>query len=153
ATRFRIVCRTTTRDEEAIVIATLGGLGAAVMFAVSALAGSTAARQVGSPAFTAWMNLVGLVVLLPVLVLYGGAVPAWPAAYLMLYVGTATLVGLLIIYSALREGSVSVVIPIVSAEGAVSAGLAWASGETPSQVKLIGMIIVVASVATLVALS
>jgi drug/metabolite transporter (DMT)-like permease len=97
--------------------------------------------------------LVGLIVVLPAALLSKGPLPDRHEVYLMLFVGMATLVGLLIVYSALRDGAVSVVIPIVSAEGAVAAGLAWASGEIPNRIELLGMITVVGSVVTLVALS
>lgn len=135
------------------MIATLAGLGAAVIFAVGALAGTAATKQIGSAAFTAWMMLVGLVVVLPALLVDGRPFPDLEAVCLMLYVGTATLIGLLLLYSALREGSVSVVIPIVSAEGAVTAAIAWIAGEVPSRVKLLGMLVVIGSMVTLVALS
>src|SRR5262245_23512150 len=110
------------------LIAVFAGLGAAVMFAVSALAGSSATKQIGPAAFTAWMNLVGLVIVLPAVLIARGSLPDVHDIYLMLFVGASTLVGLLMVYSALRRGSVSVVIPIVSAEGAVAAALAWVSG-------------------------
>ncbi|GHH30224.1 hypothetical protein GCM10018780_89320 [Streptomyces lanatus] len=72
---------------------------------------------------------------------------------MMLLVGLAMLAGLLIVYAALRDGAVSMVVPIVSAEGTVTAAIAWAAGEVPSPAKLFGMLLVSASVVTLVALA
>lgn len=135
------------------MIAIWAGLAAAVLFAVGTLAGTAATKQIGSVVFTAWMMLAGFIVIVPALLIDGAALPDRESVYLMGYVGAATLVGLLIMYSALREGSVSVVIPIVSAEGAVTAVIAWIAGDVPSPVKLFGMLVVIGSVVALVALS
>ncbi|MER7379307.1 EamA family transporter [Streptomyces lanatus] len=135
------------------MISVVAGLCAAVVFAISTVAASEVARRVGPFAGSAWVMFVGLVVVVPVLLIGGGPAPRGGTLLMMLLVGLAMLAGLLIVYAALRDGAVSMVVPIVSAEGTVTAAIAWAAGEVPSPAKLFGMLLVSASVVTLVALA
>ncbi len=112
------------------MIPVLGGLGAALTFAVSVLASARASRLIGSPSTVAGAMSVGLAVTLPVALLtapppsLGGTTPLWLALS-----GFGNIVGLLLTYAAYRFGAVGIVSTIASTEGAMSAVLSVAAGE------------------------
>jgi drug/metabolite transporter (DMT)-like permease len=112
------------------VFAVLGGLGAALCWATGTLAAARASRVVGPQRVLAWVMLVGLVVVVPLLVVSGlpedvGAEDlGWLTAS-----GAANVGGLLCVYAALRVGKVSIITPITSTEGAIAALLAVVAGE------------------------
>lgn len=86
--------------------------------------------MIGGPSVLAAVMTIGLVATLPMLAL--SDVPAdldgTPLAMLVT-AGTLNIVGLLLIYAALRVGKVSIVAPISSTEGAIAAVLAIVAGE------------------------
>src|SRR4026209_2447348 len=111
-------------------MAILGGLGAAVAWAVTLLCTSRATRMIGAGSVLAWVMLVGFCIVVPWAAPVGfpdgldrGSV-TW-----LLVAGLGNIVGLLLVYTALREGKVGIVVPIVSTEGAIAAGLAVIAGE------------------------
>jgi drug/metabolite transporter (DMT)-like permease len=111
-------------------MAILGGLGAALAWAVTLLCTSRATRMIGSASVLAWVMLTGFCVVVP-----WGAVIGVPdgldrdsAAWLLL-AGLGNILGLLLVYTALRVGKVGIVGPIVSTEGAIAAVLAVLAGE------------------------
>jgi drug/metabolite transporter (DMT)-like permease len=112
------------------LLAILGGLGAAFCFGASTLCSTRSSRLIGASSVVAWMMLVGLLVLLPVVV--AGGVPdqldAGVGVWLVLS-ALGNVVGLLIVYAALRIEWVGIVAPITSTEGAVTALIAAAAGE------------------------
>jgi drug/metabolite transporter (DMT)-like permease len=113
------------------VIAILGGLGAAVAWAVSTLCSSRSSRMIEPTSVAAWIFVVGLVIAVPPAALSG--IPArlgpgsgaWLAAS-----GIGNVAGLVLVYRALRVGQVAVVAPLVSTEGAVAAVIAVIAGES-----------------------
>jgi drug/metabolite transporter (DMT)-like permease len=112
------------------LVAILGGIGAAFCFGASTLCSSRSSRLIGSSSVVAWVMLVGLLVVLPPLV--AGGVPARldaRAAAWLVVSGVSSVVGLLIVYAALRIEHVGIVAPIASAEGAVAALIAAGAGE------------------------
>jgi drug/metabolite transporter (DMT)-like permease len=112
------------------VIAVLGGLGAALMWATSTLCSARSSRMIGAASALAWVMLAGLVANL--VVIAAGPLPGpldGSNLALMLAAGVGNALGLLLAYSALRRGKVGLVAPIVSTEGAVAAVLAVATGE------------------------
>jgi drug/metabolite transporter (DMT)-like permease len=111
------------------LIAILGGLGAAFAFATTTLCSTRASRTIGALPTLGWAMLVGLVVVVPVVLAAGGEAPTggnygWLAAS-----GVGNVVGLWLVYSAVRVGKVGVVAPIASTEGAVAAVIAVVLGE------------------------
>lgn len=110
--------------------AVLGGLGAAICFAVATLCSSRTSRMIGPGSVLAWVALVGLAVVGPFVLLGGvpGALDAKAVGWLALS-GIGNAAGLLFAYTGLRSGKVGVVAPIVSTEGAVAALIALAAGE------------------------
>jgi drug/metabolite transporter (DMT)-like permease len=126
--------------------AVAGGLGAALIWAVGAVFASRAARDIGSVLTLAWVMLTGLLVLGCVLPWSG--VPHLSAlAVLWLVLGGAgNMVGLLLLYRALRIGQLGVVTPIVSAEGGVAALLAIAAGQPISGLRGLALTMVLTGV-------
>lgn len=112
------------------MIAVLGGLGAALAWAVTMLTASRASPLIGSWSTLAWVMLTGLAVVGPVALAQGvpegldGEAVMWLAI-----AGLGNVAGLLLVYSGLRIGKVGVVGPIASSEGAVAAIIAVAAGE------------------------
>ena len=111
-------------------MAILGGLGAALAWAVTLLCTSRATRMIGSGSVLAWVMLAGFCIVVPWAALEG--IPdrldrtsvAW-----LLVAGLGNVLGLLLVYTALRLGNVGIVGPIVSTEGAIAALLAVHAGE------------------------
>src|SRR5262249_7548443 len=88
--------------------------------------------MLGAPVVVASVLVAGLVLTTPVIV--GGGRPehlghAIPA---LLVSGLGAVAGFLLTYTALGEGKVSLVAPVVSAEGAVAAVIAVVAGESLS---------------------
>ena len=112
-------------------MAILGGLGAAVAWAVTLLCTSRATRMIGSGSVLAWVMLTGFCIVVP-----WGAVVGVPddldrgSAAWLLIAGLGNILGLFLVYTALREGKVGIVGPIVSTEGAIAAVLAVLAGES-----------------------
>ena len=126
------------------MIAILGGLATAVLWATTLIGSSRSARVIGAWSTLAWVMLVGLVVAIPLLVFSGGAVRLSDRDLLHLAVaGLANTCGLLLVYTALRRGKVAVVGPIVSTEGAIAATLAVLAGD-PVSGAAIGVLAVIA---------
>src|SRR5437879_921505 len=127
--------------------AVLGGLGAALCFAVSTLCSSRTSRMIGPWSALAWVALVGLAIAGPAAAL--GGVPAnldassvgWLAVS-----GLGNVGGLLLAYAGLRTGKVGIVAPIVSTEGAVAAVIALIAGERVLFASAVTLLVIVAGV-------
>ena len=112
------------------MIAILGGLGAAVMWATATLCTSRSSRMIPPISVLAWVMIVGSVASLPFAAASG--VPSKLDARLLAWlvvIGVSNVGGLLLVYSGLRIGKVGIVAAITSAEGAVAATIAVLAGE------------------------
>jgi drug/metabolite transporter (DMT)-like permease len=115
------------------VIAIVGGLATAVLWATTLLGSARSARLIGSWSTLGWVMLVGLAVTVPLIVLTSPPVVLGDRELIFLTVaGIANSGGLLLVYTALRRGKVGVVGPIVSTEGAIGATLAILAGDAVS---------------------
>ena len=127
------------------MVAVLGGLGAALAFAVTTLCAARSARLLGPWSVLAWVMIVGLFVAGPIAALNG--VPAGlnrrSIAWLAL-AGCGNVGGLLVTYAALQTGKVGVIAPIVSTEGAIAAVISVVVGEhlASTSYVLLGVIVV-----------
>lgn len=110
----------------------LGGLGAAVIWAVGSIFASRAARALGIMLTLAWVSLVGLVVLALVLPWSGSARLSATAVVWLVLGGTGSVGGLLLMYRSLRIGQVGVVMPIVCTEGGIAALISIVTGQPAS---------------------
>jgi drug/metabolite transporter (DMT)-like permease len=113
------------------VIAVLGGLGAAVAWAISTLCSSRSTRMLEPAAVVAWVMVVGLAITGPIAIAQGalnslhGEALTW-----LLLSGAGNVGGLVLTYAALRIGQVTLVAPLVSTEGAIAATIALVAGES-----------------------
>lgn len=112
------------------MIAVLGGLGAAFMFAGTTLFSSRSAKLIGPWSVLAWVMIVGSAITLPWVAATGipSGLDRGTGAWLLVS-GAANVVGLLFSYAAVRIGKVGVIAPIISTEGAIAALIAVATGE------------------------
>lgn len=124
--------------------AVLGGLGAAVCFACTALCAARAARSIGGTATAAWGAIAGLAVVAgPAAVALVDLRPSAGDVGLMLAAGGLNAVGLVAEFRALRHAAVSVVMPVVATEGAVAAIIAFALGEALGAAAIVALSVVV----------
>ena len=112
------------------MIAIVGGLATAVLWATTLLGSARSARLIGSWSTLGWVMLVGLAISVPLVVLTSPPVELTQTQLILLTVaGIANAGGLLFVYTALQRGKVGVVGPIVSTEGAIGAALAILAGD------------------------
>jgi drug/metabolite transporter (DMT)-like permease len=113
------------------MLAILGGLGAAVVFATVTLCNSRSSRMLGPSPLLGWIMLEGLVIVGPLAAAQGipdgidGENLGWLAV-----AGVGNVAGLLFAYAALRAGKVGIVAPLVSTQGAIAAAIAVIAGES-----------------------
>jgi drug/metabolite transporter (DMT)-like permease len=112
------------------MIAILGGLGAATVFATATLCSSRSTRMIGAGPVLSWVMMLGFVIVVPWAVVEGvpEGLDARSAGWLVV-AGLGNVLGLLLAYSALRLGKVGIVAPIVSTEGAIAAVISVIAGE------------------------
>jgi drug/metabolite transporter (DMT)-like permease len=111
------------------MVAILGGLGAALSWAIATLASSRSSRMIGPISVLGWVMAVGLVTaIVPALVARPIALDP-PMLVALVVIGLSHNMGLLLAYGALSIGRVSIVAPIVATEGALAAVLSIVFGE------------------------
>jgi drug/metabolite transporter (DMT)-like permease len=112
------------------VIAILGGLTAAAMWAASSLCTSRSTRMLPPVVVLGWVLLIGAAISAP-FALWGGVPETLGTEHIgwLLVVTLGNTAGLLFAYSSLRFGKVGVVSPITSAQGAAAAVIAVMAGE------------------------
>jgi drug/metabolite transporter (DMT)-like permease len=110
--------------------AVIGGLGAAVIWAIGSLGASRAARGLGPALTLAWVMLIGLGVTALTLPFSGSAPLSASAVVWLVLGGIGNVGGLLLMYRALRVGQMGVVMPIVTTEGGIAAVIAIAAGQS-----------------------
>ena len=112
------------------MIAILGGLGAAFMWAGANLASARSSRLIGASSTVAWMMLVGLAVTAPLAPFSGPVAPITPTlGFWLAASGLGSVIGLLLVYRGLRIGKVGAVLALASTEGAIAAVIAVVAGE------------------------
>ena len=127
------------------------GLATALAWAVTSLCSARASRITGAAPTLAFVSLFGLVVSLPF------AVADWRtgvATVDILWAGLAgfgNVVGLLLLYAAVRRGKVGIAAPIVATEGAIVAVIAVLAGEAlaPAAAVLLAVVVIGVVLATL----
>ncbi len=129
------------------MLAILGGLGAALAWGTSTLAASRSSRILPSSAVLAWVSLTGLVLAVPAVLLAPNPGPSLADVPLLVLAGAGGAIGLLVTYSALRVGQVAIIAPIVSAEGAIAAGIAILAGDRVAPTVGIALAVVAIGVA------
>src|SRR5215216_4024966 len=113
------------------MVAILGGLGAALSWAIATLASSRTSRMIGPMSVLGWVMAVGLVVAILPAIFLSTPVALGPSELGGLVVlGLSHNLGLLLAYRALSIGRVSIVAPITATEGALAALLSVVFGES-----------------------
>jgi uncharacterized membrane protein len=113
------------------MLAVVGGLGAALVFATVTLCNSRSSRMIGPSQLLAWVMLIGLVITAPIVSVQGipDGLDAHAGVWLAV-AGVGNVLGLLLAYAALRLGKVGIVAPMVSTQGAIAAVVAVIAGES-----------------------
>ena len=112
------------------MLAVLGGLGAALAWAISTLCSSRSSRMMEPIAVVGLIMVVGLVITAPIAAAQGA--PSFDAESVTWLVisGAGNVGGLVLTYKALRIGQVALVAPLVSTEGAIAATISLLAGES-----------------------
>lgn len=112
------------------MIALIGGLGAAALWASATLASSRSSRMIGSRVVLAWVMLIGALVSFPLALVSPSPAMIEPSTVgLVVLAGICYVVGLGLVYAALQIGKASIVAPITATEGALAAVIAVALGD------------------------
>lgn len=111
------------------MVALLGGLGAALSWAIATLASSRSSRMIGPMSVLGWVMAVGLVAAIGPALLATPVDLGLPEIAGLVVTGLSHNFGLLLAYGALSIGRVSIVAPIVATEGALAALVSVALGE------------------------
>jgi drug/metabolite transporter (DMT)-like permease len=111
------------------MVAILGGLSAALSWAIATLASSRSSRMIGPLSVLGWVMAVGFVAAVVPALLSRPVELGLPDYVGLVVIGLSHNVGLLLAYGALSIGRVSIVAPIVATEGALAAVLSVAFGE------------------------
>jgi drug/metabolite transporter (DMT)-like permease len=111
------------------MVAILGGLGAALSWAIATLASSRSSRMIGPRSVLGWVMTVGLVVAIVPAFLVPPIDLDTPKVVGLVAIGLCQNIGLLLAYYALQVGRVSIVAPITATEGALAAVLSIVLGE------------------------
>ncbi|MGA0121807.1 MAG: EamA family transporter [Gaiellales bacterium] len=120
------------------------GLASAILWGAAGVFGGLAARRLGGFRTIAFGMLAGLAVALPLALATGTPGRTDPAALAAVAaVAAFGLVGLFLVYAAMRRGSISVVAPISATYGGVAALLAIATGEPTSPFAIGGLALAV----------
>jgi drug/metabolite transporter (DMT)-like permease len=129
------------------VTAVIAGVCVAIIWSIATIASARASRTVGAPSALAGVMVAGLVATVPLL-LIAPAGPADPSPYLpwLLLAGGGNLVGLLLNYTALTRGNVSIVAPIAATEGAIAATISILVGEPVTAALIVALTVVVVGV-------
>ena len=126
------------------MIAVVGGLGAAIAWALATIVAARASRVLGPWSTTAWVVFIGLMVTLPLLLLEmpSESIALEDFAWLIV-AALGYTIGMVFNYAALTGGKVPVTAPIVSTEGSIAAVLAVLTGE-PASPMLGAMLVLIA---------
>ena len=111
------------------MVAILGGLGAALSWAIATLSSSRSSRMIGAQSVLGWVMIVGLVAAIGPALLSKPVDLGLPQLAGLFALGLCHNVGLLLAYGALTIGRVSIVAPIVATEGALAALISVGLGE------------------------
>ncbi len=127
-------------------------LSAAVLYGMADFAGGLAARSISAWRVTIWSQVFGLPVLVGALVLVGASNVTRTDLALGSLAGVFGLIGLVLLYSALSSGSMSIVAPIIGVLAA-SIPVAWdiAAGGTMTATHWLGVAVAIGAVILLAA--
>ncbi len=127
--------------------AVVAGVTVACIWTVATILSARASRTVGPASTLAGVMVVGLIASVPLLLLSpAGPSDATPHLPWLLVAGGGNLLGLLLNYTALTRGSVSIVAPITATEGAIAATISILAGEPMTAALVVALTVVVVGV-------
>ena len=127
--------------------AILGGFGSAICWTIAGLCTARLSRALKPFPALAWTQIVGLVLVLPFAIAFGGwpnlSGPAlgWAIAY-----GVSVIAALALTYRAFEVGKVGIVSPMISTDGGLAALVAVVLGETLAPFAGVGLAVIVVGV-------
>ena len=127
------------------MIAVVGGLGAALCWAIATTVSSRSSKMIGAAAVLGWVMVVGAVVSLVPAIASQPEKPVSAEAFTLAVVaGAAYVTGLYLAYRSLRLGPVGLAAAIASTEGAIAAVIAVVLGEPLSLLAsmMLGLIVI-----------
>lgn len=114
-----------------MLIAVVGGIGAALCFAISALCASSSSREIGASSTLAWVMSLGLCMIVVPLAIVGSRSNLSGSTIALLgLAGITNIAGLLLEYFVMRHVAVGIVTAIASTEGMVAAVLSSVFGAS-----------------------
>jgi drug/metabolite transporter (DMT)-like permease len=114
-----------------VLIAVVGGIGAALCFAISALCASSSSREIGASSTLAWVMSLGLCMIVVPLAIVGSRSNLSGSTIALLgLAGITNIAGLLLEYFVMRHVAVGIVTAIASTEGMVAAVLSSVFGAS-----------------------
>ena len=126
------------------MLAISAALGAALAWGISTACDNRSTRLIGSLQALAWVQLIGLVQVLPFAVREGA--PTMPSTRALAWIavgGVGVCVGLTLAYAAIGRGAVSVVSPVMAVDGALAALASVALGERIAAATAVGLALVI----------
>jgi drug/metabolite transporter (DMT)-like permease len=130
-----------------LLIAVVGGLGAAVCFAVAAVSATSSSREIGPASTLAWVMSLGLCLLILPLALWGRSEALSGRVIALLCVaGLSNTLGLLLEYFVLRSVAVGIVTAVASTEGMVAAVLSSLFGASLATSTIVLLVLITAGV-------
>jgi drug/metabolite transporter (DMT)-like permease len=118
------------------VTAVLFGLATALAWSVTSLCSARASRIMGAAPSLALVSLFGLILCIPFAITDSRAAVALGDILWAGLSGLCNVIGLLLVYLAVRRGKVGIVAPIIATDGAVAAVIAVFAGEVLAPVAL-----------------
>jgi EamA-like transporter family. len=112
------------------MVAIVGGLGAALSWAIATLSSSRTTRMIGPMSVLGWVMIVGLVAAIVPALLSRPVDLGLPQVAGLIVLGLCQNGGLLLAYAALSIGRVSIVAPIMATEGALAALISIVLGDS-----------------------
>ncbi len=101
-----------------------------MLWAVSVLSAARASRIIGAASALGWIMLIGLVIAIPMVLLFqSGGLPHGRTVIWLAVAGMSNVAGLRLEYAAMATGKVGIVTQISSTEGMITALLAVVGGE------------------------
>jgi drug/metabolite transporter (DMT)-like permease len=121
----------------------VGGSVAALCLGTSAVAAARISRDLGAYTALAWVQVFGLLVIVPVAIMAGGfrSGPAIDGLMWILPSAVPAVVAVYLMYEALRRGAVAIVMPLVAMQGVFAAVLAVTLGESLTLPAIVGLLI------------
>jgi drug/metabolite transporter (DMT)-like permease len=129
------------------VIAVLGGLGAAILWALSNLSSSRSTRMIGAASVLSWVMVVSLVLNVGAIAVTRTPIHLDAAtAWWMVVAGLGNAFGLLLLLAALSMGKVGLATSITSTEGAIAAVYSVLAGEQLPALAYVLLVVIVVGV-------